>query len=133
MLNQDIRAQDIWRTLARTWSVLVIVYWLIAVIARVPFEPFSAVGTEGALFNFFILSAAFSIAIAWRWEWQGAILLLITSISLGIFAFTTAHHSTLFAMVILAAPFLLSTSLFLLSDWCKRVDEEEAQLIVNGL
>jgi hypothetical protein len=133
MLNENVSAQDIWRILARVWSVLLLIYWLLAVVANVPFAAFLELDTGGFMFDVLILMAAIATAIAWRWEWQGGILLLICAVTLGLLAFFSVETERSYAMLVAGGPFLLSAGMFLLCDWCQRKDEEEAEIIAHGV
>jgi hypothetical protein len=70
----------------------------------------------GATLTGLVVAAALGVGIAWRRERLGGSVLLVSGLALAVFAYLTAGHNKLFAVLISAGPFLLSAILFLASS-----------------
>lgn len=77
-------------------------------------EPPSA---EGVILGGLTVSAVIGVALAWRWEHLGGALTLLVGAWLCVFAFITAGHNHLLAMLISGAPYVVIGVLFLAAGW----------------
>lgn len=104
------------RWIARGIGSLAGAFWLLSLIASLIAEVMGGYTTwslEGTMLGGLVTFAALGVLIAWRREGSGGMIVLIGAIALCTFAYVTAGHNKVFAMLISGGPFLVAGVLFL--------------------
>ena len=104
------------RWIARGIGSLVGGLFLLIGIASAIFDP-TPWSLEGAMLAGLVIFAVLGILIAWWREGIGGTVVLIGAIALGTFAYVTAGHNKVWAMLITGGPLLVTGILFLASWW----------------
>jgi len=113
------RAAKWMRWIARGIGSLVGGLFLLIGIASAIFDP-TPWSLEGAMLAGLGVFAVLGILIAWWREGIGGTVVLIGAIALGTFAYVTAGHNKVWAMLITGGPLLVAGLLFLASWWRSR-------------
>jgi len=83
-------------------------------------EPTPEAKLEGTVLGFLMVIVVIGIIIAWFKEGVGGIITTLGAIALSIFAYISAGHNKIFAMLTSGIPFLIAGILFLISLWRLR-------------
>jgi hypothetical protein len=121
---------DRWTTLAR-WTARIIgalagAYWTFALIASglaklaSNTEPLTL---EGAVLFTLVLASALGVLFSWRRERVSGPIVLAGGTALSAFAYMTAGHNKLLAVLVSGTPFLVAGALFVVSGW--RASKQE--------
>ena len=104
------------RWIARGIGSLVAVLCLLIGIAEVIWShtpPSPEASQQGAMLAGLVIFAVLGVLIAWWREGVGGTIVVIGAIALGTFAYVTAGHNKVWAMLITGGPFLVTGILFL--------------------
>ncbi len=80
-------------------------------------EPTPEAKLEGTILGFLVAIVVIGVIIAWFREGIGGFITVIGAIALSIFAYISAGHNKIFAMLTSGIPFLITGILFLISWW----------------
>ena len=83
-------------------------------------EPTPEAKLEGTVLGFLIAVVVIGVIIAWFREGIGGFITLIGAVALSIFAYISAGHNKIFAMLTSGIPFLIAGILFLISWWRRK-------------
>lgn len=75
---------------------------------------------QGAMLAGLVITTVLGVLIAWWREGIGGTVVVIGAVALGTFAYVTAGHNKVWAMLITGGPFLVAGILFLATWWLSR-------------
>jgi hypothetical protein len=113
------RATNWIRWIARGTGSLVAAYWLLIGIASALSEG-SPWTLQSAMMAGFVIATVLAVLIAWWREAVGGTIAVICGVALSTFAYVTAGHSKVLAMLVSGGPLLVAGVLFLVSWWRSR-------------
>ena len=116
----DDQATKWMRWIARGLGSVVGVLWLLIGIAEAVWPhtpPSPEASLQGAILAGLGITTVLGVLIAWRWEGIGGTIVVIGAIALSTFAYVTAGHNKVWAMLFTGGPFLVAGILFLASWW----------------
>ncbi len=108
------------RWIARGIGSLAGTFWLLTLIASLIVEVIGGdmtLSLEGVMLGGLVIFATLGVLIAWRREGSGGMMVLIGAMAFGTFAYVTAGHNKVWAMLITGGPFLVAGILFLACWW----------------
>ncbi len=94
--------------------------WAVALGAGLVMGDAAAVSGEGITLSGLILFTILGLVIAWRNERAGGMIVIAGALALSVFAYVTAGHNKLLAVLVSGGPFLVSGVLFLASSRRRR-------------
>ena len=101
------------RWIARGLGSLAAVWWLFIGVAET-ISPHSPRSAEGAILGALVTCAVLGVLAAWWKERIGGLVLVLAGSALCVFAYLTAGHNKLLAVLVSGGPFLAAGILFLL-------------------
>lgn len=117
------RAAKWMRWIARGIGTLTGVFCLLIGIAEVVWPhtpPAPEASREGAMLAGLVSTNLLGVLIAWWREGIGGMVVVIGAMALGTFAYVTAGHNKVWAMLMAGGPFFVAGVLFLASWWRSR-------------
>lgn len=120
--NVKDRKTKLIRLIARVWGTITAAFWIISLTLSTIFEKTEELTPtawiEGLILGILVFISSVGVAIAWWREGIGGLIVVIGGIVLSIFAYITAGHNKIFAMLISGIPFLIAGIISLIS-WCR--------------
>jgi len=101
--------------IAKFIGLFTIMYWIAPFIAWIFSGNKIDVSLEGTILTIIIAMILVGFIIAWFQKRIGGIVMVIGAIVLSVFAYLTAGHNRLLAVLVSGIPFLISGVLFLVS------------------
>lgn len=123
--SDQVRAARWIRRIACLIGSLAGACWLLSLAASFIGEVISNTFTwniEGLMLGALVIASASGVLIAWRREGIGGAILVICGLALSVFAYFSAGHKKLFAILVSGVPFFVTGVLFLLSWWMLELD-----------
>ena len=105
---------------ARIIGTIIASFWVLSLVASAIAEYGTPITLEGIILAVIVVVNTAGVIIAWRREKIGGIIIVAAAAVLCIFAYITAGHNKIFAMLFSGFPFLISGILFLVSWWESR-------------
>lgn len=108
------------RIIARTIGTAAAVWWLFSLISSMVLDFGTPLTLEAAMMVTLVLGSIAGVILAWFREGPGGIVLGCFSVSLSIFAYFSAGHNRMFAVVISGLPFVIAGIMFLILGYGKK-------------
>ena len=105
------------RWAARIVGIIVAGFWVLSLIASLIAEFGTPIILEGIILGALVTINTAGVIIAWRREKVGGIIIVAGAVMLSIFAYISAGHNKIFAVLVSGFPFLVSGIIFLVSWW----------------
>ena len=105
------------RWVARIIGIIVAGFWVLSLIASSIAEFGTPIILEGIILGVLVAINTAGVIIAWRREKVGGIIIVASAVMLSIFAYISAGHNKIFAVLFSGFPFLISGIIFLVSWW----------------
>ena len=105
------------RWAARIIGIIVAGFWVLSLIASSIAEFGTPIILEGIILGVLVAINTAGVIIAWRREKVGGIIIVASAVMLSIFAYISAGHNKIFAVLFSGFPFLISGIIFLVSWW----------------
>jgi len=105
------------RWAARIFGIIVAGFWVLSLVASSIAEFGTPIILEGIILGALVVINTAGVIIAWRREKVGGIIIVAGAMMLSIFAYISAGHNKIFAVLVSGFPFLISGIIFLVSWW----------------
>jgi len=111
-----------YRLTARIFGTIIVAFWLMMGFGYALTDSEEPFTYESAIITTLIIITTIGIIVAWRKEKAGAIILVISGLTMSVFAAFAAGHNHLYAILVSGLPFIITGILFYLA-WQKSTNK----------